>query len=78
MSTSSWNSRLAVAAFALLTGGIALAFFWAPLDADQGVVQKVFYIHVPVALTAYACFGWGAWKALRHLWTRGDGYDLES
>ncbi len=78
MSTSSWNSRLSALAFALLLGGIALALLWAPEDADQGFSQKIFYVHVPVALTAYGCFAWGAWKALRHLWTRDDRYDLES
>ncbi len=55
-----------------------MAFLWAPEDADQGISQRIFYIHVPVALTAYACFGWGAWKALRLLWTREERYDLES
>jgi heme exporter protein C len=55
-----------------------LALFWAPEDADQGFSQRIFYIHVPVALTAYAAFGWGAWKALRLLWTRDERYDLES
>src|SRR4051794_10571422 len=57
---------------------IALIFFVAPEDADQGISQKIFYIHVPIALTAYVCFGWGAWKALRHLWKRQPGADLES
>jgi heme exporter protein C len=69
---------LALAAFALLVGGVVLALFWAPEDADQGFSQRIFYIHVPVALTAYAGFGWGAWKALRLLWTRDERYDLES
>ena len=68
----------AVAAFVLLLAGVALAFWWAPEDADQGFSQRIFYIHVPVALTAYACFGWGAWKALRLLWTRDQRYDWES
>jgi heme exporter protein C len=49
-----------------------------PEDADQGISQKIFYVHVPVALTAYAAFGWGAWKALRLLWTGDERYDLES
>ena len=66
------------AAVALLGAAIALVFFYAPLDADQGLTQKIFYIHVPIALTAYACFGWGAWKALVHLRTRAPGADLES
>jgi heme exporter protein C len=69
---------LALAAFALLVGGVVLALFWAPEDADQGFSQRILYIHVPVALTAYAGFGWGAWKALRLLWTRDERYDLES
>jgi len=62
----------------LLGGGVALALLWAPEDADQGASQRIFYIHVPIALTAYAMFGWGAWKALRLLWKRDDRYDLES
>jgi heme exporter protein C len=62
----------------LLGGGVALALLWAPEDADQGSSQRIFYIHVPVALTAYACFGWAAWKALRLLWIRDQRYDLES
>ena len=62
----------------LLVSGVVLALFWAPEDADQGFSQRIFYIHVPVALTAYACFGWGAWKALRLLWLRDERYDLES
>jgi len=57
---------------------LALVFFVAPVDADQGISQKIFYFHVPIALTAYACFAVGAWKALRLLWTRGERYDLES
>lgn len=77
---SSPNNRgvvLALATVVLLGGGVALALLWAPEDADQGISQRIFYVHVPIALTAYACFGWGAWKALRLLWTREQRYDLE-
>jgi heme exporter protein C len=44
----------------------------------EGFRQRIFYVHVPIALTAYACFAWGAWKGLRLLWTRDRRYDLES
>jgi heme exporter protein C len=80
---STWlrnRGRLAlpIAALVLLTGGVALALYVVPEDADQGFSQKIFYIHVPIALTSYACFGWAAWKAFRLL-SRGDErYDLES
>ncbi len=69
---------LSAAAGILLTAAIALIFFYAPVDADQGLSQKIFYFHVPIALTAYACFGWGAWKGLLVLWKRKPGADLES
>ncbi len=62
----------------LVSAAVALIFFWVPEDADQGFSQKIFYFHVPIALTAYACFGWGAWKGLVHLWKRTPEADLES
>jgi heme exporter protein C len=65
-------------AAALLALAVALAFFYVPNDADQGFSQRIFYIHVPIALTAYACFGWGAWKAFVHLWKKPPTADLES
>src|SRR4026209_1698665 len=71
-------SALAWSAVALLGTALALIFFYAPIDADQGLSQKIFYIHVPIALTSYACFGWGAWKALAHLRKRSPGADLQS
>ena len=81
MSTSLLNSRavaLAAAAAGLLLLGLVLAFYWVPNAPIEGFRQRIFYIHVPIALTAYACFFWGAWKALRLLWTRDQRYDLES
>lgn len=81
MSTSSRNSRvpaLAALAAALVGLSLALVFFVAPEDADQGISQKIFYFHVPIALTAYACFGWGALKALLYLWRKEERYDVES
>jgi heme exporter protein C len=65
-------------AVVLMTASIALIFFYAPTDADQGFSQRIFYFHVPIALTAYVAFGWGAWKALRVLWKRDERADLES
>jgi heme exporter protein C len=81
LSTSLPNSRavaLAAAAAGLLLLGLGLAFYWVPNAPIEGFRQRIFYIHVPIALTAYACFFWGAWKALRLLWTRDQRYDLES
>ena len=61
-----------------MAAAVAMIFLVAPEDADQGISQKIFYFHVPIALTAYAGFGLGAWKALLLLWKGGARYDLES
>ena len=74
------NNSLALStilAAVLVPLAIVLTFFYAPVDED-GLNQKIFYFHVPIALTAYACFGWGAWKGLMHLWKGKPGADLES
>jgi heme exporter protein C len=70
--------KLPVITTALLGAALALIFFYVPSDADQGFSQRIFYFHVPIALTSYVCFGWGAWKALRYLRTRDERADLES
>ncbi len=80
MSTWSRNNpltALAAATTLLLGVSIVLVFFYAPVDQD-GLNQKIFYFHVPIAITSYACFGWGALKAFLHLWKRPPGADLES
>ena len=77
------SSRNSLPLLAFVTAGllglaVVLALVVAPEDADQGVSQRIFYFHVPIALTAYLCFGLGAWKALRLLWVGGERRDLES
>jgi heme exporter protein C len=69
---------LALASLVLTTVALALVFYVVPSDADQGFSQRIFYFHVSIAFTAYACFAGGAWKALRHLWKRDPAADLES
>jgi len=77
------SSRLSLPALvglsmALFAAAIALIFFYAPTDASQGLSQRIFYFHVPIAFTSYVAFAWGAWKALRYLWKRDERADLES
>jgi heme exporter protein C len=69
---------IATVTAALMGTALVLALVVVPEDADQGISQRIFYIHVPIALTSYFCFGLGAWKALRLLWRGDERYDLES
>ena len=41
-----------------------------PNDADQGFVQKIFYIHVPMAIVSLCGFVPGGIFAIGHLRTR--------
>ena len=61
---------LSILAAVTLTAGFALAFFYAPMDADQGFMQKIFYVHVPLAIVALCGFVFGGIMAIQHLRTR--------
>src|SRR5438270_854646 len=57
---------------------LALVFFYAPLDAEQGFLQKIFYVHVPLAIVALCGFVGGALLAIQHLRTREPSWDMRS
>src|SRR5437868_12523634 len=69
---------LSLATFAALTATFALVFFYAPLDADQGFIQKICYVHVPVAIVTLCAYVVGAIFAALHLKTRDRKWDLRS
>jgi heme exporter protein C len=69
---------LSVATALTLIAGFGLAFFYAPMDADQGFMQKIFYLHVPLAIVALCGFVFGGVMGLQHLRTRDSRYDLKS
>ena len=69
---------LALATVLTLTGAFALAVFYAPEDADQGVIQKIFYVHVPMGIVALIGFVIGGIFAVQHLRTRNRIWDLRS
>ncbi|MEA2360947.1 MAG: heme exporter protein [Thermoleophilaceae bacterium] len=69
---------LAAATVVVVTAALALVFFYAPLDADQGFVQKIFYIHVPMAIVALGGFVAGGVFAIRHLRSGDPSWDLRS
>ena len=57
---------------------LCLVFFYAPLDADQGFVQKIFYLHVPLAIVALIGFMAGGVYAIRHLRSGNPQFDAKS
>lgn len=59
----------------LLAGATAMAAFYAPVEATMGSVQKIFYLHLPVAFcTFFACFIVFVASA-GYLWRRSIAWD---
>ena len=69
---------LTLATVVVLAAGYALVFFYAPLDADQGFIQKIFYLHVPLAICALVGFVVAAVHAIRHLRTNDPVHDARA
>jgi heme exporter protein C len=69
---------LSVATVVSFATALALVFFFAPLDADQGFVQKIFYVHVPMAIVALGGFVAGGVMAIKHLRSGDPSWDLRS
>src|SRR6202047_4910244 len=69
---------LSIATIAVGALALGMVFFYAPLDAEQGFLQKIFYVHVPLAIVALCGFVLGGLLAIQHLRTRAPRWDLRS
>ena len=69
---------LSIATVAMLALALSLVFFYAPLDADQGFIQKIFYIHVPLATVALCGFIVGGVFAIAPLRSGNAKWDASS
>ncbi len=72
------DRRLAVTG--VVTGALLLlavygVFFVAPEDADQGIIQKIFYFHVAIAMVALLAFLVAAIEGIRYLRDRESRHD---
>jgi heme exporter protein C len=69
---------LSISTVVVMSVALALVFFWAPLEAEQGFLQKIFYVHVPLAIVALCGFVAGGIFAIQHLRTRDSRWDMRS
>ena len=69
---------LSIATVVVLAVALSLVFFYAPNDADQGFVQKIFYVHVPLAIVALCGFVAGGIMAIQFLRTGDRSWDARS
>src|SRR5881398_3688074 len=67
MSSGRLQAAAVLAILALLGSG-AMIFVYAPRDALEGDVQRIFYVHVAAAIAAYAAFAVVLVGGLLYLW----------
>jgi heme exporter protein C len=66
---------LIVATAVTATVALAMIVGYAPNDRVQGVVQRIFYFHVPMAWVAYLAFGVVLVASVAYLWKRDPRWD---
>ncbi len=69
---------LSFATVAIMGLALALVFFYAPIELEEGFLQKIFYLHVPLAIVSLCGFVLGGIMAVAHLRTREARWDLRS
>lgn len=69
---------LSIVTVAAMSLAFALVFFYAPIEAEEGFLQKIFYLHVPLAIVSLCGFVLGGIFAIAHLRTRQSSWDLRS
>jgi len=70
-----WWSVVGLAGLLTMLVGLYMAFLYAPADAVQGDVQRIFYVHVPMAWLAYLAYAVLFVGALGYLWKRDLKWD---
>ena len=59
----------------LMLAALFMVFVYVPTEADQGIVQRIFYFHVPCAWVAFAAFGLVAISGAFYLWLGQQVWD---
>jgi heme exporter protein C len=70
------SALLGLVAFAAVVSAQALGFATSPPDRDMGHLQKIMYVHVPAAWSAFLCFFVVLVASLHYLWRRRERSDL--
>ncbi len=67
-----------IATIVLMALSLALVFFYAPLEAEQGFLQKIFYVHVPLAIISLVAFVLAGLLGVQYLRTREAHWDARA
>lgn len=72
------NLNLTLTGFGVVLAVVSLylVFMWVPTEASQGIVQRIFYYHVPSAWVAFVAFFMVFLGGLVYLWKRDPRWDV--
>ena len=73
--TRRWALIFGVLAAGLTLAALWMVFFYVPTEREMGIVQRIFYVHVPSAWTAFMAFGIVALCSAGYLWLRDPRLD---
>lgn len=76
--TRRWALGLGLLAAPILLASLYMSFFYAPTEREMGVVQRIYYVHVPSAWVAFLAFGIVALCSLIYLWLKDERLDAIS
>lgn len=70
MPTSTKDRLITCGVIALLMSALSMVFFYAPVEVTQGVVQKIFYLHLSFVVCMYVPLFFGMLYAIIYLVTK--------
>jgi heme exporter protein C len=62
------DTILPAATFVVMVAALYMVFVYVPSDREQGIIQRVFYFHVPLAIMGFVAFGTVAVASILFLW----------
>lgn len=73
--TRAWAAALATLGTLVVLFAFWMIFFYVPTERTMGIVQRIFYVHVPSAWVAFLAFGIVALCSAGYLWLRDERLD---
>ena len=70
------RSGLAGLGFILIIAGLYLVLVYAPTEETMGILQRIFYFHVPLAWVAFLAFFIVFLGSILYLWKRESKWDI--
>ena len=69
------SSPFSYLVFAVMLVALGAIFLWVPTEKEMGIVQRIFYFHVPAAFSSFLAFFLVFVGSVQYLRTREDKWD---